>query len=170
MNISLKPPKMYKIPHLSFKTSLISTRIYVSLDFRLTESIQSTSVSHNGPPRQVVLAKCPMSLFGWNGTYEYLAYRMSMYLPVENNQGDTLKIFKFRQSVARPDSLDMYMTVDGTVLFAECEPKLTIDDHTFETGLYMRIQFKNNGTRERVGGLRWPLRGFPTIFEMFISI
>lgn len=60
---------------------------------------------------------------------------MSTLLPIEDNQGEIVEIFKFRQSVARPDFLDMHRTVDGTVLFAECEPKLIINDRTLEAGL-----------------------------------
>lgn len=88
-----------------------------------------------------------------------------MYFPVEDNQGDILEIFKFRQSVARPDFLDMYMTVDGTVLFTECEPKLIIDDHTLETGLCLWVQFENNGTRERAWRAQMVMEEFPDHFR-----
>ncbi|KAJ5674351.1 uncharacterized protein N7477_004285 [Penicillium maclennaniae] len=87
------------------------------------------------------------------------------YFPVEDNQGDILDIFKFRQSVARPDFLDMYMTVNGTVLFTECEPKLIIDDYTLETGLCLWVQFENNGTRERAWRAQMVMEEFPDHFR-----
>ncbi|KAJ5907678.1 hypothetical protein N7495_000360 [Penicillium taxi] len=116
------------------------------------------------PETQALLAKCLITLFGWDGGYEYLAYQMSMYFPMEDNQGDILEIFKFRQSVARPDFLDIYMTVDGTILFSECEPKLIIDDRTLETGLCLWVQFQNNGTRERAWRVQMVIEEFPGLF------
>lgn len=90
---------------------------------------------------------------------------MSMLLPIEDNQGDILEIFKFRLSVARPDFLDTYMTLDGTVLFTECEPKLIIDDRTLETGLGLWVQFKTNGTRERAYRTQMAMEEFPDLFR-----
>jgi hypothetical protein len=88
-----------------------------------------------------------------------------MLLPVEDNQCDILEIFKFRQSVARPDFLDMHMTLDGTVLFTECEPKLIIDDRTLETGLGLWVQFRTNGTRERAYRTQMVMEEFPDFFR-----
>lgn len=88
-----------------------------------------------------------------------------MFLPVEDNQGDILEIFKFRQSVARPDFLDMHMTLEGTVVFTECEPKLIIDDRTLETGLGLWVQFQTNGTRERAYRTQMIIEEFPDLFR-----
>lgn len=58
-----------------------------------------------------------------------------MYYPLEDNEGDILDIFKFRESVTRPNFVDMHMNIEGTLLFSDCTPKLIIDDRTLETGL-----------------------------------
>ncbi|KAJ5558664.1 hypothetical protein N7461_002636 [Penicillium sp. DV-2018c] len=70
---------------------------------------------------------------------------MIMFLPLEDNQGDILETFKFHQSVARPNFLDMHMALDGTVLFRDCYAKLIIDDRTLETGLGLWVEFATNG-------------------------
>ncbi|KAJ5726218.1 uncharacterized protein N7483_007575 [Penicillium malachiteum] len=86
-------------------------------------------------------------------------------LSLDDNQGDILETFKFRQSVARPDFLDMYMTVEGTLLFSECEPKVIIDDRTLETGLCLWVQYQNNGRRERAWRAQMFMMEFPDNFR-----
>ncbi|KAJ5657220.1 uncharacterized protein N7484_000869 [Penicillium longicatenatum] len=76
-------------------------------------------------------------------------YEMIMFPPLEDNQGDILDTFKFHQSVARPDFLDMHMALDGTVLFRDRYPKLIIDDRTLETGLGLWVDFATNGIYEK---------------------
>lgn len=68
-----------------------------------------------------------------------------MFLPLEDNHEDILKIFKFYQSVTRPNFLDIHMTLDRTMLFRDCYPKLIIDDRTLETGLGLWVEFATNG-------------------------
>lgn len=84
---------------------------------------------------------------------------------MEDNRGDIFEIFKFRTCVARPDFLDMHMTLDGTVLFTECEIKLIIDDRTLETGLGLWVQFKMNGTRGRAYRTQMAMEEFPDLFR-----
>ncbi|OOQ88160.1 hypothetical protein PEBR_14106 [Penicillium brasilianum] len=116
------------------------------------------------PETQALLAKCLITLFGWMGDQEYMTSTMSMYYPLEDNQGNILDIFKFRQSLARPDFLDVCMTVEGTLLFSDCFPKLIIDDHTLETGLCLWIQYQNNGRRERAWRAQMFMDEFPLFF------
>jgi hypothetical protein len=99
--------------------------------------------------KEALLAKCILSLFPWEEGWEFLADEMIMFLPLEDNQGDILDTFKFHQSVARPDFLDMHMALDGTVLFRDRYPKLIIDDQTLETGLGLWVDFATNGIYER---------------------
>lgn len=94
--------------------------------------------------KQALLAKAILGLFPWEEGWEFLAEEMVMFLPLEGNK-DILETFKFQQSVARPDFLDMHMTLNGTVLFKDCYPKLIIDDRTLETGLGLWVQFETNG-------------------------
>lgn len=70
---------------------------------------------------------------------------MIMFLPLEDNQGDILETFKSYQSIARPNFLDMYMALDGTVLFRDYYAKLIIDDRTLKTGLGLWVEFATNG-------------------------
>ena len=116
------------------------------------------------PETQALLAKCLLTLFGWAGDQEYMTTTMTMYYPLEDNQGDILDTFKFRQSVARPDFLDVCMTVQGTLLFADCYPKLIIDDYTLETGLCLWVQYLNNGKRERAWRAQMFMDEFPLFF------
>ncbi|OKO99957.1 hypothetical protein PENSUB_8174 [Penicillium subrubescens] len=90
---------------------------------------------------------------------------MSLLTPFEDNQGDILETFKFRQSVARPDFLDMHMAQDGTVLFSDDGPKLIIDDRTLETGLALWVQFATNGTRQRAYRSQMLTDDFPDLFR-----
>jgi hypothetical protein len=76
-----------------------------------------------------------------------------------------LETFKFRQSVARPDFLDMHMAQDGTVLFSDDGPKLIIDDRTLETGLALWVQFATNGTRQRAYRSQMLTDDFPDLFR-----
>ncbi|KAL3477034.1 hypothetical protein BJX99DRAFT_270185 [Aspergillus californicus] len=107
------------------------------------------------PEKQALLAKCIVALFSWDGSQSHLTQDMSMLLPFEENgntnQGDQdiVSSFKFRQSVARPNFLDMHMAQDGTVLFTDDAPKLIIDDRTLETGLALWVEFATNGAPER---------------------
>ncbi|KAJ5613736.1 hypothetical protein N7528_007390 [Penicillium herquei] len=116
------------------------------------------------PETQALLAKCLITLFGWDGGYEYMTGEMSMYFPIEDNQGDILKTFKFRQSVSRPNFLDMSMTVNGTLLFLDCMPKLIIDDRTLETGLCLWVQYENNGRPQRAWRAQMFMEEFPLFF------
>lgn len=69
-----------------------------------------------------------------------------MFLSLEDNQGDIPETFKFHQSVARPNFLDMHMALDGTVLLGrDCYAKLITDDRTIETGLGLWVEFATNG-------------------------
>jgi hypothetical protein len=95
--------------------------------------------------KEALLAKCILGLFPWEEGWEFLADEMIMFLPLEDNQGDILETFKFHQSVARPNFLDMHMALDGTVLFRDCYAKLIIDDRTLETGLGLWVEFATNG-------------------------
>lgn len=97
------------------------------------------------------------------GDQEYMTTAMSMYYPLEDNQGKILDIFKLRQSLARPDFLDLCMTVRGSLLFSDCFPKLIIDDHTLQTGLCLWVQYQNNGRRERA----WRAQMFTNEFPLF---
>ncbi|KAJ5094623.1 hypothetical protein N7456_010484, partial [Penicillium angulare] len=117
------------------------------------------------PETQALLAKCLIALFDWDARGEYLTYEMSMYYPLEDNQGDILESFKFRQSVARPDFLDVHMTVEGTALFSDCLPKLIIDDRTLETGLCLWVQYENNGRRGRAWRAQMLMMEFPHFFR-----
>lgn len=91
-----------------------------------------------------------MAFFTFDGSFEHIVFYFSMLLPFEVNKGDIVDKFKFLQSVARPNFLDMHMALDRTVLFADIAPKLIIDDRTLETGLALWAQFESNGTKERV--------------------
>ncbi|KAJ6037268.1 hypothetical protein N7540_001547 [Penicillium herquei] len=101
------------------------------------------------PEKEALLAKCILGLFPWEAGWEFLADEMIMFLPLEDNQGDILDTFKFHQSVARPNFLDMHMALDGTVLFRDRYPKLIIDDRTLETGLGLWADFATNGIYEK---------------------
>lgn len=166
MNLFLKTPKMYEVPlhHLTYNAKSDQDACLVGL---LNDRIDNVCVCITKwtPETQALLAKCLVALFGWDGGYEYLTDDMSMFLPMEDNQGDILEIFKFRQSVARPDFLDMHMALDGTVLFTECEPKLIIDDRTLETGLGLWVQFETNGTRGRAYRTQMVMDEFPDLFR-----
>ncbi|KAJ5247417.1 hypothetical protein N7468_002400, partial [Penicillium chermesinum] len=116
------------------------------------------------PEIQALLAKCLITLFGWMGDQEYMTTTTSMYYPLEDNQGNILDIFKFRQSLARPDFLDVCMTVKGTLLFSDCFPKLIIDDYTLETGLCLWVQYQNNGRPERAWRAQMFMDEFPLFF------
>lgn len=98
------------------------------------------------------------------GDQVYMTTTMSMYYPLEDNQGNILDTFKFRQSLARPDFLDVCLTVEGTLLFSDCFPKLIIDDHTLETGLCLWVQYQNNGRRERAWRAQMFMDEFPLFF------
>ncbi|OQE13039.1 hypothetical protein PENFLA_c056G01948 [Penicillium flavigenum] len=91
--------------------------------------------------KEALLAKCILGLFPWEEGWEFLADEMIMFLPLEDNQGDILETFKFHQSVARPNFLDMHMALDGMLLFRDCSAKLIIDDRTLETGLGLWVEF-----------------------------
>ncbi|KAJ6018736.1 hypothetical protein N7522_000803 [Penicillium canescens] len=86
--------------------------------------------------KEALLAKCVLGLFPWEEGLEFLADEMIL---------DILETFKFHQSVARPNFLDMHMALDGTVLFRDCYAKLIIDDRTLETGLGIWVEFATNG-------------------------
>lgn len=75
--------------------------------------------------------------------------------------------FKFCQSVARPEFLDMHMALDGTVLFANRALKLNIDDRTLETGLALWVQFETNGTKELVYRIQMLMEEFDFMFIDF---
>ena len=90
---------------------------------------------------------------------------MSMYYPLEDNQGDILDTFKFRESVARPNFVDMHMSLEGTLLFADCSPKLIIDDRTLETGLCLWVQYETDGRRERAWRVQMFTEEFPHNFR-----
>ncbi|KAJ5322786.1 hypothetical protein N7452_011075 [Penicillium brevicompactum] len=117
------------------------------------------------PETQAVLAKCLVALFGLDNGDIFLADNISMLLPVEDNQGDVIETCNFRQSVARPDFLDMHMTLDGTVVFKKCEPKLIIDDRTLQTGLGLWVQFQTNGTWQRAYRVQMIMQEFPDLFR-----
>ncbi|KAJ5363031.1 hypothetical protein N7541_003875 [Penicillium brevicompactum] len=95
--------------------------------------------------KEAMLAKCILGLFPWEEGWEFLADEMMMFLPLGDDHGDILETFKFHQSVARPNFLDMHMALDGTLLFRDCCPKLIIDDRTLETGLGLWVEFATNG-------------------------
>ncbi|EAU29248.1 predicted protein [Aspergillus terreus NIH2624] len=116
------------------------------------------------PETQALLAKCLITLFGWMGDQEYMTTTMSMYYPLEDNQGNILDTFKFRQSLARPDFLDMCVTVKGTLRFSDFFPKLIIDDRTLETGLCLWVQYQNNGRQERAWRAQMFMDEFPLFF------
>jgi hypothetical protein len=90
---------------------------------------------------------------------------MSLLTPFKDDQGDILQTFKFRQSVARPDFLDMHMAQDGTVLFVDNGPILIIDDRSLETGLALRVQFATNGITQRAYRSQIPIDDFPDLFR-----
>jgi hypothetical protein len=89
---------------------------------------------------------------------------MALLTPFEDNQWDLLDTFQFRQSVVRPNFLDMHMAQDGTVLFLDDAPKLIIDDRTLETGLALWVQFTSNGTRQRAYRSQMLIDDFPSLF------
>ncbi|KAJ5393064.1 uncharacterized protein N7487_010705 [Penicillium crustosum] len=91
---------------------------------------------------------CILGLFPWEDGWDFLADEMIVFVPPEDNKGNVLETFKFHQSVARPNFLDMHMALDGTVLFRDCSPKLIIDDRTLETGLGLWVDFATNGIYE----------------------
>ena len=98
------------------------------------------------------------------GDQEYMTTTMSMYYPLEDNQGNILDTFKFRRSLARPDFLDMCVTVKGTLRFSDFFPKLIIDDRTLETGLCLWVQYQNNGRQERAWRAQMFMDEFPLFF------
>ncbi|KAI2743107.1 hypothetical protein DTO013E5_268 [Penicillium roqueforti] len=100
------------------------------------------------PEKEALLAKCILGLFPWEDGWDFLADEMIVFVPPEDNKGNVLETFKFHQSVARPNFLDMHMALDGTVLFRDCSPKLIIDDRTLETGLGLWVDFTTNGIYE----------------------
>lgn len=100
------------------------------------------------PEKEALLAKCILGLFPWEDGWDFLADEMIVFVPPEDNKGNVLETFKFHQSVARPNFLDMHMALDGTVLFRDCSPKLIIDDRTLETGLGLWVDFATNGIYE----------------------
>ncbi|KAF9253667.1 hypothetical protein LCP9604111_1193 [Penicillium roqueforti] len=100
------------------------------------------------PEKEALLAKCILGLFPWEDGWDFLADEMIVFVPPEDNKGNVLETFKFYQSVARPNFLDMHMALDGTVLFRDCSPKLIIDDRTLETGLGLWVDFTTNGIYE----------------------
>ncbi|KAJ5922947.1 hypothetical protein N7516_010650, partial [Penicillium verrucosum] len=96
--------------------------------------------------KEALLAKCILGLFPWEQGWEFLAEagEMIMFLPLEDNQEDIPETFKFHQSLARPNFLDMHMALDGTVFFRDCYVKPIIDDRTIETGLGLWVEFATN--------------------------
>jgi hypothetical protein len=133
------------------------------LNYRLNDVY--VYISEWTPEKQALLTKCILALFAWDGGYEHLTQNISILTPFEDNQGDILDTFKFRQSVARPDFLDMHMAQDGTVLFLDDAPKLIIDDRTLETGLALWVQFATNGTRQRAYRVQMLIDDFPDLFR-----
>ncbi|CAG8928769.1 unnamed protein product [Penicillium salamii] len=101
------------------------------------------------PEKEALLTKCILGLFPWEDGWYFLADEMIMFVPPEDNHGDILETFKFHQSVARPNFLDMHMALDGTVLFRDNSPILIIDDRTLETGLGLWAEFSTNGIYEK---------------------
>ncbi|KAJ5738514.1 hypothetical protein N7493_001669 [Penicillium malachiteum] len=150
MSVYLKNLKMYKI----------TPPTHVLLVW-IPESTTSTSVLQNGHPRH---KRCSQSVSSYDSDGTYMTGEISMYCPLQDNQGDVLKTFKFRQSVSRPNFLDMSMTVNGTLLFWDCMSKLIIDDRTLETGLCLWVQYENNGKRQRA----WRAQIFMEEFPLFL--
>ncbi|KAJ5907696.1 hypothetical protein N7495_000378 [Penicillium taxi] len=118
---------------------------------------------------QALLAKCILALFDWDNNDEHLTQNMSLFMPLEDNKGDIIDNFKLRQSVVRPNFLDMCMALDGTVLFVDVSPKLIIDDRTLETGLAIWLQFTTNGVRKRVYRTQLLTDDFPDHFRAVYS-
>lgn len=75
------------------------------------------------PETEALLAKRIIDLFGWDGGYEHLTDDISCLMPLGENKGEILNSFKFRQSVARPNFIDMQLAQDGTVLFRDVFPQ-----------------------------------------------
>lgn len=165
MNLSSKTPDMYGLPfyyimsHSNFNQDACLAGLSTDI-----EDV-CICITKWTPETQALLTKCLVALFGLDNGDIFLADYISMLLPMEDNQGDILETCKFRQSVARPDFLDMHMTLNGTVVFTECEPKLIIDDRTIETGLGLWAQFQTNGARQRAYRVQMMMQEFPDLFR-----
>ena len=118
------------------------------------------------PEKQALLAKCILALFPWESGWPFLADEMVMFVPFPtcSTQEDVLDTFKFHQSVARPNFLDMHMAIDGTVLFQNGSGTLIIDDQTLETGLGLWAEFNANGNYNKAYRCQVIVEDFDAIF------
>ncbi|KAJ5150995.1 uncharacterized protein N7482_010247 [Penicillium canariense] len=93
----------------------------------------------NTPKIQALLANYLISLFSWDGSIDvvtHICQEIVTLMPINDNLS-TSNLLEFRESVARPNFLDMYMAQDGTLLSSDSFPKLIIDDRTLESGLLL---------------------------------